>query len=302
LTQAGLNSTAKPSLVVWPESSLPELWWEPGPEFIQEYPRARAVAEESHAEARRLARIWHTDFLVGGTVLEIKGTKTELRYNSAVFIRGNGQVGDRYNKIHRVPFGEYVPLVEVFPFMKVFAPYDFDYSVRAGTTFNRFSLDDGYSFGVLICYEDSDPTLARQYARAGTEGGPVNFLVNISNDGWFDGTSEHEQHLATCRFRAIEARRAVARSVNMGVSAVIDGNGQIVALPGNSIAGSKKMEGTVACNIPIDSRTSYYAALGDWLPWTCWVLIAGGVLYGWFRGPTSSSLSSTSSGGALASP
>jgi apolipoprotein N-acyltransferase len=302
LTQTGLNSTGKPALVVWPESSLPVLWEELSPEFIKEYPWAQAVAEASHAEARRLARIWHADFLVGGTVGEIKGPETELRYNSAIFIHWNGQVTDRYNKIHRVPFGEYVPLVEMFPFMKVFSPYDFDYSVRAGTTFNRFSLEDGYTFGVLICYEDSDPTLARHYARAGTDGGPVNFLVNISNDGWFDGTSEHDQHLATCRFRAIEARRAVARSVNMGVSAVIDGNGQIVALPGSSIAGSKKMEGTVACNIPIDSRTSYYAALGDWLPWTCWVLIAGGVLYGWFRGPTSSSLSSTSSGGALASP
>ena len=301
LTQQGMNGASKPSLVVWPESSLPELWWEPSGEFIQNFPRARAMAEETHAVARMLARVWHTDFLVGGTVLETRGEKMESRFNSAILIRADGRVDGRYNKIHRVPFGEFVPLVDWFPFMKTFAPYDFDYSVRPGTTLNRFKLDDRFTFGVLICYEDSDPTLAREYALADETGPPVNFLVNISNDGWFDGTSEHDQHLATCRFRSIEARRAIARSVNMGISAVIDGNGRIVALPGDSASDSKKMEGCVACNIPIDGRKSYYAALGDWLPWTCWVLLAGGLLVGWWRGPISSNPSSISSGDAHAS-
>ena len=82
--------------------------------------------------------------------------------------------------------------------MAVFSPYKYDYSVNPGTSLKRFKLGND-TFGVLICYEDSDPTLARQYARTSADGPAVNFLVNISNDGWFDGTSEHEQHLATCR-------------------------------------------------------------------------------------------------------
>src|SRR5207302_726194 len=68
---------------------------------------------------------------------------------------------------------------------------------------------------------------ARQYGVNHPDGRAVDFLVNISNDGWFDGSCEHEEHLALCRFRAIEARRSVARSVNMGISAIIDSNGRV---------------------------------------------------------------------------
>src|SRR5262249_51049995 len=99
-----------------------------------------------------------------------------------------------------------------------------------GQEFTRFWLSDSateknYSFGVLICYEDTDPELARPHVQGR---GPADFLLNISNDGWFDGTSEHDEHLAICRFRAVECRRSVARSVNMGISAVIDSNGRVL--------------------------------------------------------------------------
>src|SRR5262249_9081680 len=117
----------------------------------------------------------------------------------------------RYDKMHLVPFGEYVPLGDELPFMRWFTPYTKDYEGRAGEKWTRFPVaaqnGKNYTFGCLICYEDSDPYLARQYVASE----PVNFLVNISNDGWFNGTEEHEQHLAICRFRAIESRRAVVR-------------------------------------------------------------------------------------------
>ena len=120
---------------------------------------------------------------------------------------------------------------------------------------------------------------------------PVDFLVNISNDGWFDGTEEHEQHLAICRFRAIETRRSVVRAVNMGISAVIDPDGRVIELPrkldeqgqptipAQSWSGSKKVEGVVLSAVPIDTRQTLYARLGDW--------VAGGVL-GWRAGGCSS--------------
>jgi apolipoprotein N-acyltransferase len=209
------------------------------------------------------------------------------KYNSALLADPNARSFTRYDKMHLVPFGEYVPLGDQLPFMKWFTPYKHDYSCRPGEKWTRFPLvaKDGrtFTFGCLICYEDSDTYLARQYVA--TE--PVDFLVNISNDGWFDGTEEHEQHLAICRFRAVEARRSVVRSVNMGISAVIDPDGRVVALPrpidgdGRTVAlsehpltrwgDSKKVQGVVTSAVPIDSRGSLYATLGDWIPAGCWL-------------------------------
>src|SRR5207245_11036280 len=130
----------------------------------------------------------------------------------------------------------------------------FDYSVQPGEKLTRFQVG-AHSFGVLICFEDTDPTLARQYARPESGEPPVDFLLNISNDGWFDGTSEHNEHLASCRFRAIECRRAVARAVNMGISAVIDGNGRVIALPGPTWDASKKVAAILTAAVPIDPRS-----------------------------------------------
>ena len=163
----------------------------------------------------------------------------------------------RYDKMHLVPFGEYVPLKDQLPFMSWFTPYKNDYSCRPGERWTRFPLvtknGRDFTFGCLICYEDSDPYLARQYVASE----PVNFLVNISNDGWFDGTEEHEQHLAICRFRAIEARRAIVRSVNMGISGVIDPDGRVIALPNPDWSKSKKMEAVVTSVVPIDSSLQF---------------------------------------------
>ena len=130
-----------------------------------------------------------------------------------------------------------------------------------------------FHFGVLICFEDTDPDLARQYGRPDGDGPAADFLLNISNDGWFNGSSEHEEHLAISRFRAVECRRAVARAVNMGISAVVDGNGRVVALPGPTWAASKKVPAVLTASIPIDHRASVYGRWGDWLPWSCWLVL-----------------------------
>src|SRR5207249_2148518 len=139
--------------------------------------------------------------------------------------------------------------------------------------------------------EDSDPYLARQYVASE----PVDFLVNISNDGWFDGTEEHEEHLAICRFRAVETRRSVVRAVNMGISGVIDPDGRVVALPKKldevghptvpceSWSASKKVEGVVSAVVPLDTRDSPYARLGDWVPAACWAVLLAGIVAGRFR-------------------
>ncbi|MDY3560926.1 apolipoprotein N-acyltransferase [Gemmata sp. JC673] len=286
-----------PDLVVWPETCCPVDWCDVAPDASlgnapQGFQRHRVDSQDWF-----LNRQWGTNVLFGLNGLEWDGTRV-WKYNSALLVKplardplwkpGDPQIAfsaaaGRYDKMHLVPFGEYVPLGDELPFMKVFTPYKHDYACRPGERWTRFPLTarDGrtFTFGCLICYEDSDPYLARQYAASE----PVDFLVNISNDGWFKGTEEHEQHLAICRFRAIEARRAVVRSVNMGISGFIDSDGRLVKLPADRWSDSKKVDAIVTAVVPIDARRSAYAQFGDWVPAGCWLLALVGVAVGLVR-------------------
>jgi apolipoprotein N-acyltransferase len=284
LSDKAACQSPKPDLIVWPETSFPQKWVEVDPalssELVPEILRRDELA--SQRLARFAAQRWQTHTLLGMPSEIVGADQRGRRYNSAILIEPQGGVGGRYDKMHLVPFGEYVPFRSWLPWMNVFAPYDFDYSVESGERWTRFPVGE-YHFGVLICYEDTDPSLARQYAQGGADGPGADFLINISNDGWFNGTSEHEEHLAICRFRAIESRRAIARAVNMGISAVIDGNGRVLALPGPSWAQSKKISAVVTASIPMDRRTSLYSRWGDWLPWSCWLVLVLGLVSGLIR-------------------
>ncbi len=283
LSDSAAKQSPPPDLIVWPETSCPDEWVEVDPRLPPERvpPRWQEDVRYAHELTRLAGKRW-PNVLLGLNGRTLGADELPRRYNSAILVRANGEVAARYDKIHRVPFGEYVPFREALPFMNAFAPYDFDYSISAGERMTRFDLATPkreFTFGVLICYEDTDPSLARQYVdtECGSQVG-VDFLVNISNDGWFNGTSEHEEHLAIGRFRAIEARRAMVRAVNMGISAVIDGNGRIVALPGASWAASKKVADVLTATIPLDSRGSAYAATGDWFAWGCTLLLGVGIV------------------------
>jgi apolipoprotein N-acyltransferase len=298
---ADLAASYQPELIVWPETSFSRDWVEvaPGRPSPGSVEVARAVAEK-----------WRAPNLLGVNAVVHGQSDHPRRYNSAVLIGADGSFAGRYDKIHRVPFGEYVPLRDWLPWMNRLAPYDFDYSVWPGQAFTRFELPSRAAgrtctFGALICYEDTDPEVARPYG--GGDGRPTaDFVLNISNDGWFNGTSEHDQHLAVCRFRAVECRRCVARSVNMGISAVIDGNGRVLApenrqghhgvrvweaaakrgapgLPTSSWGEFKKVPGVLLAVVPLDDRVSLYARWGDWLPWACWGVVGLGLLVGWVR-------------------
>jgi apolipoprotein N-acyltransferase len=287
-----LRATSDHDLVIWPETCYPWNWYTIAP-GVAPATAPKATADDvvmSRAFLRLFATgegspglklreepppPWRANVLLGTNSYEWDGSR-EVPANTALLINADGKIVATYDKMHLVPFGEYVPLRTIAPWMQTFTPYKHDYSCRPGESWTRFPFTarDGrtFTFGCLICYEDSDPYLARQYVASE----PVSFLVNISNDGWFDGTEEHEEHLAICRFRAIEARRAVVRAVNMGISGVIDSDGRVVAIPGRTWSESKKVEAVVSAVVPIDNRESLYATLGDWVPAACW----GGVLVG----------------------
>jgi apolipoprotein N-acyltransferase len=228
---------------------------------------------------------------------EIQLTK---RFNSAFLYNKNGEKAKGvYNKIHLVPFGEVLPLRKSMAWfyeilMKIkFIPYNFDYSLDYGSEYTIFKMTDDevdparvYNFGVMICYEDTVPEIARKFALDEQGRKRINWLVNISNDGWFVQfadkkvmpSAELVQHAAVCAFRAIENRLSILRSVNTGISCLIDSAGRI---RNGFLAGDLPvmamdrtgMSGWFIDKIPVDSRVTIFSEYGEWLDFTCEICV-----------------------------
>ena len=216
------------------------------------------------------------------------------RYNSAFLYKKDGEKAPQiYSKIHLVPFGEVLPLRRSMSWfyellMKIkFIPYNFDYSLDAGTEYTVFEMADpnknqDYKFSVMICYEGTVPEIARRFALDEQSKKRIDWLVNISNDGWFvrfkDGkvlpSAELPQHAATCAFRAVENRLPIVRSVNTGISCFIDSAGRIRDgfLAGNlppKAMSRTGMPGWILDRISIDKRITFFSKYGDWLGFCC---------------------------------
>ncbi len=219
------------------------------------------------------------------------------RYNSAFLYNIDGTKSpESYNKIHLVPFSEFMLFRKscrwLYNFLMKFTPYNYDYSLDAGSEYTVFEMagqgqeSQVYKFGVMICYEDTVPAIARRFAldKQGTK--RLDWLVNISNDGWFVRfkdekvlpSAELAQHAAICAFRAVENRLAVVRSVNTGISCLIDSSGRIRNgflagnLPPNTMARTG-MPGWFLDRIMIDKRTTFFSKFGEWLGFCCEVCL-----------------------------
>ncbi|MDD5064810.1 MAG: apolipoprotein N-acyltransferase [Phycisphaerae bacterium] len=213
------------------------------------------------------------------------------RYNSAFLYKPDGTAADeQYSKIHLVAFGEYIPFKKSFPplynLLMKFTPYDYDYTLDAGSEYTVFEMTGKekqvYKFSVMICYEDAVPAIARRFAIDEKGGKNIDWLVNISNDGWFvrfangkiSPSTELGQHAAICVFRAVENRLAVVRSVNTGISCLIDTVGRIRngyiagTLPHQAMARTG-MAGWFADRVPIDKRSTFFSRYGQWLDFCC---------------------------------
>jgi apolipoprotein N-acyltransferase len=187
---------------VWPETSTPF--------FFQDHPFFRPRVEE-------LARRAGAPLLFGTPAFEDNGGTTKY-YNRAYLLSETGRIIGRYDKIHLVPFVEYVPLRGLFFFVdKLANGAAGDFSM--GTTSDPIPTDIG-PVGTLICYEAIFPESARLFAKNGAA-----LLVNITNDAWFGTTSAPYQHFSMARMRAIETRLFLIRAANTGISAVVDPTG-----------------------------------------------------------------------------
>jgi apolipoprotein N-acyltransferase len=179
--------------------------------------------------------------------------------NSAYLLQSDGTTGGRYDKVHLVPYGEYVPLRRYFPFLGKLVAGVGDF--RPGKGFEPLILGSK-RIGVLICYEGIFPETARKYKQEKTD-----FLINITNDAWFGRTSAPYQHLSMTVFRAIENRLYLARCANTGISAIVDPRGTILSRTG--IFERTSLRGQVYI---IDAST-FYATYGDVFIYGCVIIL-----------------------------
>lgn len=237
-------------------------------------------------------------------------------YNSAFLYMSSGyQSIEQYNKIHLVPFGEFVPFRKSFPplyrlLMKL-TPYDFDYSLDAGSEYTIFRINSKsggeqkvYRFGVMICYEDTVPDIARKFVLKSDGTKQADWLLNISNDGWFvqfsngqaKPSTELAQHASICVFRAVENRVPIVRSVNTGISCLIDSSGKIRdgfvagSLPRRALE-RRGMSGWFVDKLSIDKRITIFSRYGQWLDNFSAILFAAAIFLAAIMGLHSRALS-----------
>jgi apolipoprotein N-acyltransferase len=224
-----------PDLIIWPESATPFYFQESGP---------------LHDQVVSVSRATDSFLLFGSPAFEVANRR--YRYlNSAFILDPEGDILGRSDKVHLVPFGEYVPLGRLLPFINKLVVGIGDFSPG---TVNPLPMN-GDRIGVLVCFEGIFPELARDYVRQGSD-----LLVNITNDAWFGRSSAPFQHLAMIRFRAVENRIWVARAANTGITAFIAPSGRITEQ--TPIFSSGFLRGEVTTGV----RTTLYHRIGDLVP------------------------------------
>jgi apolipoprotein N-acyltransferase len=238
----------KPGLVVWPETPAP---------FSMQDPLFAA-------RAQRIARESGGDFLVGAVDWKRNSHGEWEAGNSAILLDAGGHRVFSYDKVHLVPFGEYVPLRQWIKFagrltadISDFTPGN-QYAVGSLPSVPTYLPSAGARFGVFICYEAIFPGEIRHFAANG-----ATLLINISNDGWFGRSAAPEQHLMMARVRAVENRRWLLRDTNNGFTESIDPYGRTVAAMATDIRGE--------LDAPYDFRRDLtpYTRFGDWFAWLC---------------------------------
>jgi len=239
-----------PDLIVWPESPAP---------FYSGDPLFRSGI--SHLAST--AQAWVVAGNIGVQNASVSPEQPTQIFNSAALISPSGDWDGRYDKVHLVPFGEYLPFKNWLSFAGGLTKEVGDFS--RGTS--RAPLQAGkQKLGIFICYESIFPDEVRRFAKDGAQ-----VFVNISNDGWYGDSGAYAQHLKQARMRAIENARWLLRDTNTGVTASIDPYGRIVAsLP-------RKTRAALVAPYALESGTTFYTRYGDWLAYGCAIISMGAI-------------------------
>ena len=247
LTLSEQALASKPDLLVWPESAVPGL-----------------EEDTQQAIARLLAR--HPVWLIfcADSSEPSPGGGADC-FNSSYLVSPQGAVEGLYHKRRLVIFGEYIPWVRWLPFLKWLTPIGEGFT--AGTEPVTFRLTHPAAIvSVLICFEDTFPQEAREHVGPDTD-----FLVNLTNDGWFGDGAEQWQHAASAIFRAVENRVPLLRCANNGLTCWIDAQGRIREMENSG--GSIYRPGFIAPKISLPApgagERTIYNQFGDWFGWGC---------------------------------
>jgi apolipoprotein N-acyltransferase len=232
-SQCSQNS-APPGVILWPETAS----W-----FQSDQPR-------THAAVATVATAAHAPFIAGMLGQDAGGV-----YNSALFVRPDGSIAGRYDKIHLVPFGEYIPYRSAFFFAKTLTHQLED--LQRGHDRLVFHTN-GHSFGAFICYESIFADEIRQFTLNGAQ-----VLVNLSDDGWYGDTSAPWQHLEMTRMRAVENHRWLLLDTNNGVTTVIDPRGRV------TLAAARHQLTSLVARYGYESGLTFYTRHGDLFAWLC---------------------------------
>jgi len=253
LSELALRS--KPDLLVWPEAALPNT--------DQEMYRAITNLVVSH----NVWMIFGADDVQ--TVVQSPQVVDTKYFNSSFLLNPKGEVAGIYRKRRLVIFGEYVPLSRWLPFMKYLTPISGGFT--PGDRPVPFRLSKGATTSVLICFEDVFPHLAREYATDETD-----FLLNLTNNGWFGESAAQWQHAATAVFRAVENGLPLVRCANNGLTCWVDSTGRLHEV---NYRDSKDIyrAGFKIAKIPLlpdgqKREPTLYHRYGDWFGWGCVVL------------------------------
>jgi apolipoprotein N-acyltransferase len=236
LSQCAQN-TPPPGLIAWPEAPSP--FRGDDPRFIS---LLRSIATARHAP------------VVFGHI----GRDETGEYNSASFAAPDGNIIGRYDKIHLVPFGEYVPYREVFFFANHLTQQINDFGRGK---YRKVFRAGGHTFGIFICYESIFADEVRQFAVNGAQ-----VFVNISDDGWYGDTSAPWQHLNMARMRAIENRRWILRDTNNGVTTAIDPHGRV------TVSAPRHINTSLAVRYGYSDELTFYTRYGDLFAMLCGII------------------------------
>src|SRR5271163_2529443 len=242
---------AATNLIVWPESPAP---------FEDIDPQFRSAMSA-------LARSAQAPIIVGNIGFQPNPANKSgyTPYNRASFINPDGTFIGHYDKMHLVPFGEYVPFKEFFFFAKNLLNEVGTFEPGAQRTV--FSTG-GHTYGVFICYESIFGDEIRHLTQQGAD-----VLINISNDGWYGNTSAAWQHLNMVRMRAIENHRWILRATNTGVTAAINPFGQVTA------AAPRHQRTSIRVHFAYENDLTFYARYGDLFAYACAFLTAFGLAF-----------------------
>lgn len=235
-----LPSTPHPTVIVWPEA--PSHLQTEDPAF-----RSGLTLLAQAAKAPVIAGSVGVDF-------DRSSPRGYFLYDSAAFFTQTGTYAGRYDKIHLVPWGEYIPFKQFFSFAEKLTEGVGD--MDRGRTRNTFQTA-GHTYGVFVCYESIFGDEVRQFAKAGAD-----VLVNISDDGWYGDTGAPWQHLNMARMRAIENNRWVLRSTNTGITTTIDPHGRYTDTP-------RHVRTAYALPFAFTTGQTFYTRYGDWFAYLC---------------------------------